>query len=364
MTRVTRRQALRMAALSVSFVALAACSAPSGAPGAVSTPTVTRQNEATAAALPSATPTPAAPHQWGSGPSVSITPIADFFDLAINQRVNWFDNEAYALHIGGLVERPLTLSLADIKALPAVESMRTIECIGNASGGSLIGNAVWKGVRFADIVHAAGVRSSTLEIKVSSADGYATAVPLALATRPESLLVYEMNGEPLPGKHGAPLRAIFPGLYGQKDPKWVTDIEAIGAPFLGFWESRGWSNQAMIRINTQMRTPAGGDRLRPGPVVVSGTVLGNESGVARLEFSADGGQTWADAQLVHGPTPLAWSEWRYQWQAQAEGDVTLMARATANDGSQQPLTPDTSLEPDAATEGTWHVHRVRVVVET
>ena len=365
MIHLTRRQALRLAALSVSSVALAACRAPARAPTppAAAPPDITRQVTATAEAL--ATPTPATPLRrlWGEGPSVSVTPIADFFDLAISQRHDWFSSEPYRLSVSGLVERPLSLSLADIKALPVVEDMRTLECIGNAAGGSLIGNAVWKGARLADILRLAGVRSLAVEIKLTGADGYATTVPLALATQPDSLLVYEMNGEPLPPKHGAPLRAIFAGRYAQKDPKWITAIEALAEPSLGFWESQGWSNEAMIRVNSQIRTPENGDALSPGPVVVSGTVLGNESGVARLEISADGGQTWHEAKLVHAPTPLAWSEWRYEWPAQTTGEITLMARATDNDGNQQPLMADDAPAPDAATEGTWHVHRVRVTVQ-
>ena len=358
MTRLTRRQALRLAAVSISSVALAACRRREQCAGrrarraptatAIATPSVTRQVNATATALATATATPPAPRrdaEWGSGPSVSITPINDFFDVAISQRDDWFAAQPYTLNVSGLVERPLSLSLDDIKALPAVEQMRTLECIGNASGGSLIGNALWKGVRLADVLRLAGVRSLAVEIKVTGADNYATSVPLALATQPDALLVYEMNGEPLPGKHGTPLRALFPSRYGQKDPKWITAIEAISEPFVGFWESQGWSNDAIIRVNSQIRTPESGDRLSPGVIVISGTALANESGVARLEVSADGGQTWREARLVHGPTPLAWSEWRYEWQAQAGGDVTLMARAADNDGNQQPLKADDSAAP-------------------
>lgn len=361
MNRLSRRQALRLAVLSVSSVTLAACSGASRAPGAPAD--VTRQVTATAAALPTTSPAAPARRLWGSGPSVSITPIDEFFTLAINRRDDWFAGGGYTLNVHGTVERSLTLTLDDIKALPAVETMRTLECIGNRAGGTMIGNAVWKGARLADVLALAGVRSTAVEIKLIGADGYATSVPRALATHPDSVLVYEMNGEPLPGKHGAPLRAIFPGRYAQKDPKWITDIEAVAQPFVGFWESQGWSNEAVIRVNSQIRTPETGDRLRMGTIIVSGTVLGNERGVARLDVSSDGGQTWQEARLVHGPTPLAWSEWRYEWQAQTPGDITVIARATDNDGNQQPLVADTSMAPDAAIEGSWHVARLRVVVE-
>src|SRR5690606_36573230 len=115
-----------------------------------------------------------------------------------------------------------------------------------------------------------------------------------LAQDPRSLLVYEMNGEPLPADHGFPLRCLWPGRYGQKQPKWLTRIELVAEPTLGYWESQGWSNEAIIRPNSQIRAPETFVTLPPEPIRVSGFAFANRTGVAKVEVSTDNGETWHD----------------------------------------------------------------------
>jgi DMSO/TMAO reductase YedYZ molybdopterin-dependent catalytic subunit len=353
MTRLTRRQALRLAVMSISSAAVAGCTINADAPA---TPAPTPVAAPTAAA-PGPTAAPPARYIYGGGPSVSITPIADFYNVAISQRHDWLDAQSYRLAVSGEVERALTLSLSDIRALPAVEEMRTLECIGNPAGGELIGNAVWKGARLADVLQRAGLRSAAIEIRLRGADAYATSVPVALATDRDCLLAYEMNGAPLPDKHGAPLRALLPGRYGQKQAKWLVAIEAIGEPFLGHWERQGWSNDAIVKVNAQMRTPESSEIVSSAVYPISGTAFANQSGVAGIEVSADGGATWQTARLVRGPSPLAWSEWRFDWITPASGDARLIVRATDGDGARQPLRDDSGMSPDSVLEGTWTAHQ-------
>jgi DMSO/TMAO reductase YedYZ molybdopterin-dependent catalytic subunit len=365
MAYLSRRQFLRVTAVTVAAGSVAACGIGQVAtPAAVSKTPQPLPVPSVAPAQDTIAGESAKPKPFGQGESVSITENDKFFSLAITQRGDWLNESTYNLTVSGAVATPLKLSLSDVKAFPAVEHMRTLECIGNSAGGPMIGNAMWKGVRLSDVLWKAGLTSAAVEIKFSSADGYTTTIPVGLATRQDSLLVYEMNGKPLPDQHGAPLRGLFPGRYGMKLPKWITAIEAVTQPMLGHWERQGWSNDAFVQINSQIRTPSNGDDLAAGIHTISGTAFSDESGIARLEVSTDGGKTWNTARLLRGPTPLAWSEWSYDWQAATPGDATIIARAIDNDGNQQPLQIERSVSPDGNIEGISAVHRIAVTVLT
>jgi DMSO/TMAO reductase YedYZ molybdopterin-dependent catalytic subunit len=221
---------------------------------------------------------------------------------------------------------------------------------------------MWTGVRLRDILGMAGITGG-LELKILSADGYRTSIPLSLALDEDSLLAYEMNGEPLPPKHGAPLRCLFPGRYGMKQPKWVTHLEVIDGHYLGHWEEQGWSNEAIIKINSQIATPAEGEEISQGVYIISGTAFADESGVARLEVSTDGGTTWHEAKLVHGPSPLVWTEWSYLWAVPISGEerAIILARATDGHGNVQ-TAKGRKLLPDDILDGTSAMHSVSVLV--
>jgi DMSO/TMAO reductase YedYZ molybdopterin-dependent catalytic subunit len=144
--------------------------------------------------------------------------------------------EDWRLRIDGLVETPLEgLRYEDITSLPMVRQVITLQCIGNWIGGPLVGNAEWGGTPLRRLLEMAGIKAEALRVKFYSVDGYTTSVPLGDALREETLLVWEMNGEVLPSKHGYPLRLINPGNYGQKMPKWIERIELIDEVYLGYW---------------------------------------------------------------------------------------------------------------------------------
>jgi DMSO/TMAO reductase YedYZ molybdopterin-dependent catalytic subunit len=366
MIRISRRQALRLAAFSILSGAVAACGLGTGQPAP--TPTGSQPQGATpepgATAAPQATPTPTGRQPLASGPSVAITPIADFYNVSISQHTDWIKAEGYTLAVGGAVAQPLKLSLSDLKTLPIVEQMRTLECISNPVGGNLISNAMWKAVRLGDVLHKAGLKSSAIEIKISSADSFHTSIPVALAINPDSLLAFEMNGETLPNKHGFPLRALFPGRYGMKQPKWITAIDAITSSHLGYWERQGWSNDAFVRVNSQFYTPEDGDEIAADSYPISGIVFASDVGVAKVEVSTDGGATWNEARLLRGPTHLTWGEWRYDWSPAAAGRATLIVRATDNSGAVQPLAEGGRIMiPDSEMDGVWATDRVFVAVK-
>src|SRR5262249_10911384 len=158
-------------------------------------------------------------------------PTRDFYEVSKNP----FDPEVNAskwqLLVGGLVEKPYSLTYAEFASLPAVEQYATLECIDNQVGGNLIGNALWRGVRLRDLLERAALRQGVVDIVLRADDGYTDSIPLDRAHRDGTILAYQMNGSPLSQTHGFPLRLIVPGIYGMKNVKWITGIEAVDYDF-------------------------------------------------------------------------------------------------------------------------------------
>jgi DMSO/TMAO reductase YedYZ molybdopterin-dependent catalytic subunit len=267
-----------------------------------------------------------------------VTPNKDFYVVAYAAADHAVDMAQWRFELGGAVERPLRLTLEELKALPAVTEMRTLECISNPVGGNLIGNAVWQGVAMVSLLEMAGVQDGGVELKVNADDGYRTAIPLALARHPHAFLAYAMNGEPLPVEHGFPLRCLWPGRYGMKQPKWVTTMEVIREGYRGYWEKQGWSNAAPILVNSQIRRPEQGATVARDEVVVAGTAMAGETGVRRVEVSTDDGVTWRESELVQALEPVrpfVWTEWRTRWRPTTAGTAVLVVRATDGAGTMQ-----------------------------
>jgi len=298
------------------------------------------------------------PFEYAS--DVTITPIEGFYTVTYHPQPPPTITD-YRLRIFGQVKNELNLSLDDLLAMPTVEEMRTLECISNPVGGKLIGNAVWRGVPMPSLLELAGVLPRAIELKFECADGYDTSVPVELAMDAHSFLAYWMNGVALPPQHGYPLRALWPGRYGQKQPKWITAIELIDKPYLGHWERQGWSNEAIIVPNSRIDQPKKQDVVQV-PITVSGIAFANRSGVARAEVSTDDGRSWHDAELIRGPSSLAWTEWRHEWLAAEPGSYVLRARVTDGEGRPQRMGANRLLggiKPD----GTDLQHTVAVTVK-
>jgi DMSO/TMAO reductase YedYZ molybdopterin-dependent catalytic subunit len=171
---------------------------------------------------------------------------------------------------------------------------------------------------------------------MSSADEYYTSVPLELALDESALLAFELNGEPLTQPHGFPARILLPGVYGQKQPKWVTSLQVVTGYKKGYWEKLGWSDTAQVQVNSRIEYPPEASRLTAGQTIpISGVAFADASGVARVEVSVDNGETWADAQLFPGDTPQIWTGWQYRWVAPPAGQAIVKARATSGAGQVQ-----------------------------
>lgn len=244
--------------------------------------------------------------------------------------------EQWQLHIGGLVNQQVTLKWNDMLALTQVELQHTLECIGNPVGGRLLGNVNWKGVRLRDVLNLAGPTSAGDHLLMSSADEYYTSVPLELALDESSMLAFELNGAPLTQPHGFPARILLPGVYGQKQPKWVTSLQVVEGYKKGYWEKLGWSDTAEVQVNSRIEYPPDASRLPAGqPISISGVSFADSSGVARVEVSVDNGETWADAELFPGDTPEIWTAWQYRWPTPPVGQAIVKARATSGAGQVQ-----------------------------
>jgi len=298
-------------------------------------------------------------------PEPAITSNERFYLQSINGQ-NYDPNvkvENWSMAINGLADNAISnLTYADLLAMPMQRQVMTMQCIGNWIGGPLIGNAEWGGTRFADVLNLAEPAADATYVKFTSVDQYTTSIPIERAMRDNVLLVWEMNGDVLPSKHGYPIRLINPGHYGQKMPKWITRIELINENYLGYWESKPenrpyrWSNDAFATINSRVDSPLSiwDDERDPGnggvtvtlqnirgrageTFLVHGVAMAGERSVERVEVSTDGGTSWNEAAIATRSSPNVWVSWVYEWALPPGGQFEIIARATDSEGDMQPM---------------------------
>ena len=353
MIQYSRRKFLGLTA----SAALAACTAPPRSPdpkpptpSATATPTLTPQPPGAPTTEPPASPLPA-PQQ------IVITPTDTFYTQSFSATPT-VDPATWTLTLNGLVKKPLTFTLADLKARPAIEVMRTLECIGNPVGGSQIGNAVWKGASLKPLLDEAGLQPSAYRLKFTAADGYDTAADLKFAYDDRSFLAYEMNGAPLTLKHGFPLRVFFPGSYGQKMPKWVTQIELIDYDYEGFWEKRGWSDIAQVKTNAIIKEPNANTKFTFEPIPIWGVAYAGKRDIIKVEVKI-GEDDWRAATLLTGPTNEAWTQWSLDWVPNTARNYKIQVRATDSDGFTQNRTSGLL---DGYPDGSDAIHSIYVKI--
>jgi DMSO/TMAO reductase YedYZ molybdopterin-dependent catalytic subunit len=287
-----------------------------------------------------------------------ITPTDRFY--VVSKNPPGFDpdlnGDSWVLQIDGLVARPSKLSLPQLRALPAVEQLQTLECISNEVGGDLISTARWKGVRLRDLLaRAGGVGAKAVKVAFHCADGYTEAIPVADAMMPTTLLAYEMNGEPLPPSHGFPARLLVPGLFGMKNPKWIRRIEVVDYDFQGYWERSGWSDEAVVKTMSKVTTV---ERTHPlGEIPVGGVAYAGDRGITEVEYSVDAGKTWQKADVKPPLGPFTWVLWAAVWTPAGPGEYTVKVRAKDGHGVLQTAKQAPTL-PDGASG--HHTLRVRV----
>lgn len=289
------------------------------------------------------------------------------------------DHETYRLAISGLAERSLELSLEQIKReFPREEMVATLYCAGNRRrelmevgsmpgklpwGVGAAGNARWAGAPLRDVLQAAGIGEEARHVTFTGLDKdeesgtgtrYGGSIPIEIGMGGNALLAYEMNGEPLAPEHGFPLRVVVGGYIGARSVKWLSSITLQKDPSTNYYQAREYKlfplhvraetadfskGQMLgeIPLNAVICSPAEGETLTAGSVLVQGyAIAGGERRVDRVEVSADGGLTWADASLTEdGGRPASWHFWEANLEF-APGRRQIVVRATDSAGGTQP----------------------------
>jgi DMSO/TMAO reductase YedYZ molybdopterin-dependent catalytic subunit len=299
-----------------------------------------------------------------------ITPVGMHY-LLIHFDVPDVDASSWRLRIGGLVARPIELTLEDLRSRPARTMPVTMECAGNGRARleprplsqpwlvEAIGTASWTGTLLGPLLDEAGIAPEAAELVFTGADrgfqgeieqDYQRSLTVAEAMRPDVLLAYEMNGRPLEPQHGYPVRLLVPGWYGMTNVKWLTGIEAVPEPFAGYQQAEAYHYReteddpgeavSWMRIKALMIPPGIPDfftRSRvvdAGPVRLQGRAWCGSSPVVKVEVGVDG--SWRDADLAPSAGDYAWRGWSFDWTA-SPGEHVLSCRATDADGNSQPI---------------------------
>ncbi len=277
-----------------------------------------------------------------------ITPNDEFYTTSY-RTPPFLPIEQWTLSIHGLVDRPLTLSYAQLLAYPSVSEYVTLECVGNGVAGEAIGTAKWEGAPLKQLLEQAGVHANSHDVVLRSADGYSDSLRLDHAMRGEVMVAYKMNGVPLPLGHGFPARMIVPGYYGMKHVQWLTHIELTETNYQGYYQKKGWSDDPIVKTMSWITDPQTGDELTTEKsYILKGFAFSGSRGIRSVELSTDGGESWAPALLQPALSPHTWVHWEFLWMPTIPGDHRIVARATDGTGTQQ-ITSDRDPFPNGTT---------------
>ncbi len=249
-----------------------------------------------------------------AGQTAETTAVGDFYYVSKNLAGDpEIDTASWKLAFTGMVDAPYTLTYDQLRALPQVTQEHTLECISNEVGGNLMSNGLFTGVRLADALNAAHIQMGATQLIFTAADGYSDSLHLAQALDDRSLIVYLLDGEALPTAHGFPARLLIPGLYGMKNGKWLTQLSLAAGPFDGYWEQRGWTREAAVKMTSRIDTPHDGDLLVARRTSIAGVAYSSDQGIARVDVSVDAGKSWAPALMRRPLGALTWTLWEYTW---------------------------------------------------
>ncbi|MFQ5943000.1 MAG: molybdopterin-dependent oxidoreductase [Anaerolineales bacterium] len=282
------------------------------------------------------------------GTRLEITPNQDFYRIDINTRKPKLVPETWRLELNGLVDRPLSLTLGEIRAMPPISYHHTLSCISNRIGGDLISTTRWTGVRVREVLEMAGMKPTAEELFIEAADGFYESVAMSDLMDDRTIFAYEMNGAPLPHDNGYPLRIIIPHRYGMKQPKWIVNMEVLDRKGRGYWVERGWSPEAFIRTTSVIDTvaPEAADE-EMGTVPVGGIAFAGANGISKVELQVDDGP-WMEAELRAPPlSHLTWVQWRYDWPRET-GRHNFKVRTYDGLGVLQ-ISESNPVRPDGAT---------------
>jgi sulfite oxidase len=308
-----------------------------------------------------------------------LTPVPHFFvrnHMFEPVQLDAPDAKDWRLSLGGEVDKPLTLSLAELSKMETHSVVNTLECAGNGRslhrpqvpgiqwGKGAVSTARFSGPRLRDVLQRAGVKSTGkhvmfrgLEEVPGKVPPFIRSIPIEKALDADTLIATHMNGFPLTKHHGFPARALVPGWIGAASCKWLTEIKVLETEFVGNFMSPAYRfpNQPVqpgdavkpedthpltgLSVKSVIAGPAEGATVKAGKVAVHGAAWAGEADIAKVEISTDGGATWSPATLGHEQAHYAWRLWSYDWKAGKSGDYTILSRATDTQGRTQPSTP-------------------------
>ena len=275
----------------------------------------------------------------------------------------------WELVLGGHVENTISFSQKDFRSFPIQTLPITLECAGNNRSdlepqvpgnpfqNGAVSTAIWAGVPLRYLLERTGIREGAVEVLFEGFDSgqpdpseetqpYLRSLPIDVAMHPDTLLAYEMNGEPLSREHGYPLRLIVPGWYGMASVKWLRKISVLQESFEGFFQKDRYIVEsddgeavpvAKIHVKSLISWPEPGAHMPSQTHMITGMAWSGFAHIARVEISDDGGETWSDAALVGPRYRYSWQQWTFAWSPESAGHYTLVARATDEDGNTQPL---------------------------
>ncbi|HVU65822.1 MAG TPA: molybdopterin-dependent oxidoreductase, partial [Ktedonobacteraceae bacterium] len=259
--------------------------------------------------------------------SPEVTSNDQYYVVSKNLTDPTVNAQSWSLKVTGQVEQPYTLSYQELLALPMQQQYESMECISNDVGGSYMSNALWEGVRLSDLLQRAGVKPGASKVILHAYDDYADSIHLSKALEPTTLVAVRMNNVTLPNGHGFPARLLVPGIYGMKHVKWLTQIEVVNYDFHGYWQQRGWSDPAPVRLTSRIDTPLDGSNVHARQTgYIAGVAFAGNQGISEVDVSLDAGKTWQPATLKRPLSPLTWVLWEISWQPKP-GQYTVVVRA-------------------------------------
>ena len=305
-----------------------------------------------------------------------ITPLPHFFVRNHMHEPSELNREDWKLTIGGELEKPVTLSLAELSKIEAHEVVNTLECAGNGRslyrpqvpgvqwGKGAVSTARFSGPRLRDLLQRGGVKTTGKQVMFRGLDEvpgkvppFVRSIPIEKALDPDTVIATHMNGAALTKHHGFPARALVPGWIGAASCKWLTEIKVLEREFDGNFMSPGYRfpNQPVkpgdavkpedthvmtaLNVKSAISSPGEGAQVKASKVSIRGTAWAGEADVAKVEVSTDGGATWSAAKLGHQQARYAWRLWTYDWKTPKSGEYIVMSRATDSRGRIQPATP-------------------------
>ena len=302
-----------------------------------------------------------------------ITPVNHFYVRNHMFEPAKIDTDTWKLTIGGEVEKPLTLSFAELQKIPVHSIVNTMECAGNGRafanpkvpgvqwGKGAVGNGKFSGPSLKSVLEKAGVKNTGKHVMFRGLDPvpgkvppFIRSIPIEKAMDADTLIATQMNGAPLTQHHGFPARIMTPGWAGAASCKWVTEIQVLDKPFDGNFMMPGYRlPNAPVKpgdsvkpedthpitglvVKSTIASPGDGAKLKPGARVIKGVAWAGEAAVTKVEVSTDGGSSWNSAELGKDQAKYAWRQWSFAWKPAKSGDYVILSRATDSQGHVQP----------------------------